>query len=336
MDIIQSYQEEEERKNLVYLAKPVYGGWVTFTGHMSKKYGYPIYKLTKNTEKTFRDYGYECKYQNQSVQDIVGKSNVLITAVDKHYWGYLRFFPKGTGIVIHDPTECRPHKDGNPLVQKTEYGSELLKHFKVFTIRKSVQDYLLSTYKISSIFLKHPFYAAPTQEMVGLGIKNVSVARIDFDKHTDLLLKSNQLLDREEDHIWLFGAENRLYVYHKLRDLNIEKYWLGKFPKHLIPSYNNKSILKDAICMIDLSTIKHDGGGTQYTFLEAIYQDCILILNQEWIDQGDTFQSGVNCIGVKDENELADVLRKGFKPMDVKQMLQKSKELLEDHLHVKW
>ena len=32
--------------NLVYMAKPIYGGWVTFTVHLSHKYGYPVYKVT--------------------------------------------------------------------------------------------------------------------------------------------------------------------------------------------------------------------------------------------------------------------------------------------------
>ena len=44
--------------NLIYLAKPIYGGWVTFTSHLSLKYKYPIYKISKITEKKYRDYGY--------------------------------------------------------------------------------------------------------------------------------------------------------------------------------------------------------------------------------------------------------------------------------------
>ena len=59
MDVIDSYEEKPKQKNLLYLAKPIYGGWVTFTAHLSKKYDYPIYKITKNTEKNKRDYGYD-------------------------------------------------------------------------------------------------------------------------------------------------------------------------------------------------------------------------------------------------------------------------------------
>jgi hypothetical protein len=49
MDLILNYTEEKKSKNLLYLAKPVYGGWVTFTAHLSKKYSWPIYKITKKT-----------------------------------------------------------------------------------------------------------------------------------------------------------------------------------------------------------------------------------------------------------------------------------------------
>ena len=44
MDLIHSYQDAPNVV-LLYLAKPVYGGWVTFTAHLSHKYNVPIYKI---------------------------------------------------------------------------------------------------------------------------------------------------------------------------------------------------------------------------------------------------------------------------------------------------
>ena len=70
MDLILNYGDDEEKKpfdNLLYLAKPVYGGWVTFTAHLSHKYKIPIYKIGKRNETFKRDYGYECKYQNINI-----------------------------------------------------------------------------------------------------------------------------------------------------------------------------------------------------------------------------------------------------------------------------
>lgn len=40
--------------------------------------------------------------------------------------------------------------------------------------------------------------------------------------------------------------------------------------------------------MVDLSFLPTDGGGgTQYTFLDAIYHNCAIILNRRWIENID-------------------------------------------------
>jgi hypothetical protein len=348
MDVIQSYTDKSQgpgpTKNLVYLAKPVYGGWVTFTAHLSQKFGYPIHKVTKRSEKTTRPFGYGRDYQNLSLGDVLLLPNLMIVAVDKHYWTLLQFFPKDTEIVIHDPTECKTSKDGNPLVQETDRGSHLLQNFKVVTIRDTVQQYLKDEHGVSSVFKKHPFYDYELSKGPGWSFSHVSIARIDFDKNTDILLRANALLkdkasskDSKDKAIYLFGAENRIYVHHKLKPLHIEDYWKGKFPKEMEPSLDHKSILKDADYMIDMSTIKGDGGGTQYTFLEAIHNDCVLVLNNEWIKKGDLFVSGLNCIGVSNETELAEFLASASLSQDKwSQILSRSKDILLDHTSVVW
>ena len=333
MDVIQSYEEPIKNKNLLYLAKPVYGGWVTFTAHLSHKLNAPIYKIAGRNETFDREYGYECKYRNQSIGEIIKLDNILITAVDKHYWEYLHLFPKETEIIIHDPTECKKSKNNNPLVQSTDHNEKpLLEHFKVITIRESVQEYLMNQFNVKSLFMPHPFFSYKIPKVDGLGYKCVSIARIDFDKNTDLLLKANQLLENKSDHIYLFGAENRLYVHHKLKELNIQEYWKGKFPKNLSPVYEGKSILKDAKYMIDMSIIKGDGGGTQYTFLEAIYHDCVLVLHSEWINKGELFISGHNCIGVSTAEELAEFIKNDLSSSKYSEILMNSKKILENHV----
>ena len=342
MNTIENYPEtsSQKSKNLIYLAKPIYGGWVTFTAHLSNKYGYPIHKVTKRSEKNTREYGYGCHYQNFSLTDVLLLPNLVITAVDKHYWHLLQFFPKNTELIIHDPTECRPSKEGNPLIQETEHGKNLLQGFKVTTIRETVQTYLQGEFQVSSVFKRHPFYDYELSGSEGWGYQNVSVARLDFDKNTDILLKANALLkQRNHAPIYLFGAENRIYVHHKLKPLapsGIEEFWKGRFPKTLEPSLDNKSILKDAKYMIDMSTIKGDGGGTQYTFLEAIHSNCVLVLHTDWISKGGMFVSGINCIGVSDETELANFLEQGLSSQKWADILKESKTILLDHTSVVW
>ena len=102
----------ESNLSLVYLAKPIYGGWVTYTSHLVLKYNFPLYKVTKRTEKKKRQFGYGVDYQNIAIEDLVQIPNLCIVAVDKHYWHLLDKFPTSTKIVIHDPTELKPSKNG--------------------------------------------------------------------------------------------------------------------------------------------------------------------------------------------------------------------------------
>ena len=331
MDIIQKYEtpKEDIKLSLVYLAKPIYGGWVTFTVHLAKQGNYPLYKVSKRTEKKVRSFGYGLDYQNICIDELIKIPNLLITAVDKHYWDILPLLPKDTRIVIHDPTEIKTStKNPNPLVQDTC----CLLNFKVYTIRETVQKYLTENFKIPSEFKLHPFHRYPC-DIEGCNFHAVSISRVDFDKNTDIILKANQLVKDSKNKVQIFGAENRLYVHHKLGELNFYDFWKGKFEKNYPLKYQEKDILKSTKFVVDMSTIKNDGGGSQYTFLEAIYQGCILILHRDWIKQGSTFKEGVNCLGADTPEELAEHLESNI---DIKPILKESLKLLKPHLDVKW
>ena len=288
--------------NLVYMAKPIYGGWVTCTAHMCLINKKRLLKIAKRTEPKQRDFGYGVGYQNMRIDDLLEVPNLMITAVDKHYWKYLHLFPKRTKLIIHDPTELKGKE--NPLIP-------LLSNFEVITIRETVKSLLKEKYGIDSVFMKHPFYKYPKTKNPS-DYFAVSIARIDFDKHTDLILQANKLIKDPKKRIYLFGAENRLYVHHKLQDLDFPTYWKGKYPKTLPLSYNNKDLLNDCKFVVDMSIIKEDGGGTQYTFLEAMYHDCNLILHKEWVEKGNIFVDKKNCyvVGYTDNvaQEIADII----------------------------
>ena len=57
--------------NLIYMATPIFGGWITMTAHLALKYDYPLYKISKSgrNEKKKRDFGYDVKYQNLSIDE---------------------------------------------------------------------------------------------------------------------------------------------------------------------------------------------------------------------------------------------------------------------------
>ena len=61
----------------------------------------------------------------------------------------------------------------------------------------------MNKFQIPSEFMPHPFFSYEIPKLKGLGYKCVSIARIDFDKNTDILLKANRLLTNKENHVYL-------------------------------------------------------------------------------------------------------------------------------------
>lgn len=276
---------------LFYLAKPRYGGWVTFTHHLAMQMSQrQVFKISATFEKKARQFGYGTWYQNVPPEFILSAGEALITAIDKHHYPLLPVF-EGQSIVIHDPTEL----NFDTL--------KCLPKMKVITIRKTVQKLLKEVHGIDSEFMLHPFTAyhkTPNVERKGA----VSLARIDYDKHTEIILEANKMLP---DPVLLYGADNRIYAWHELNKLHYKKYYCGTLPKDYA---RVDRLLRGARYAVDMSSIHQDGAGTQYTFLEAIYAGTPLILNSKWFEGSklEKLRPGVNCFAVKNAKELADII----------------------------
>ena len=312
--------------NLVYMAKPGYGGWVSFTTHLALTTNSPIHKITKRDEKNTRSFGYSCDYLNCTIDKIIGLPNLVITAIDKNYHQYLELLPAGTKLVIHDPTEVNGRN--NAL---TKY----LDKFEIITIRQTVQQYLDSKFSIKSTFKLHPFYTFPRSNSIEKK-DFVSISRIDYDKHTEVLCKANEVLANK---IKIYGAKNDRYVYQKLNELDSMKEddptsnYCGRFGKSFTDISN---ILARAKVVIDMSSIKQDGGGTQYSFLEAIYHNCLLVLNKKWVDGiNSVFIDKQNCIIVSDYEELVTVLE-NLDNDTINGIIHNSQSILEKNIGENW
>jgi glycosyltransferase involved in cell wall biosynthesis len=175
---------------------------------------------------------------------------------------------------------------------------------------------------------------------------SVSICRIDYGKNVDIVMRANELLRKkkyngpfEDVGIKMYGPYNPRYVNDKLGGLNsFKRYYYGIFKKSLNAI---SSILNKAKFVIDLSVIQHDGGGTQYTFLEAIHHDAVLIINRKWLDNIDEkycdFRDGYNCYAVSDEYELAQIILDNRKDYDKNERIRRNaKRIMERHLTVDW
>ncbi len=276
------------KNNLLYLSNSNYGGWVSFSYHISKILN--VNHILK-IKKTFRGGGIfygDIMYKNITKEILHKFKNPIILAVDKSHYQYLKLIKEGT-IIIHDPTEL------------SKEVLEFAKKNKVITIRKTVSA-LLNNIGINNTFLKHPFYK---YDKFTLPKKyNRSLSRVDFDKNTHIICKANN----EGANVEIYGYKNHIYYFHKLKELNFDKYYKGYYSKKI---NDISKLYAETKFLVDLSTIKKDGGGTQYTFLEAEYHECSIILHKEWCNvEGSVYKNNFNCYTVSNEKELIQCLNK--------------------------
>jgi len=316
--------------NLFYLSDARYGGHVTFTVHLmlglrAVGASASLYKVGKNTEDKWRDFGYGRLYQNISLVDACRlckskRSVTLVVATNKPCAQAINaMIDAGARAVIHDPGEFKR-------------GWNWQKVQRPIVIRES----MLSWFE-DAVFLLHPYdplfgkiFVAPTEEWAA-----VSTSRIDFDKHTEILLDANRLLDKK-DRIQIYGFENRIYTRFNV----VPKYpeWrqsVCKYPRKL--RYAVRQLCHKAAFSCDMSIIKGDGGGTQYTFLEAIDAGCALVLNRGWIIDNHVMNPDSNCFAVSDGEQLAGLIKeytRGSKIMRrrVERRRIKARRLLDKHL----
>jgi SpoVK/Ycf46/Vps4 family AAA+-type ATPase/GR25 family glycosyltransferase involved in LPS biosynthesis len=294
------------------------GGWRSFCVHLNRVYGHHdydkipyVYQIT-TTGKGGGDFHYGIKYKTCKIETLANIKNVIVGCVSKENKDLIKQLNPNHYVVVHDPNEL------------TYLDIEDLKKVKVITIRKSVHD-LLKTKGVDSQFILHPFVGFNFQT-VGK-TKIISTARCSARKQTNMLLDANKIYANDmngeigcELHCDVDPFFNRGTVHPMF-----EKSYKGKFEATFDAMAN---VYKDAIATVDLSIFQDkgeivDGGGTQYTFLEAIYSGTIIILHMSWLSFPSVFQANVNCFAVRDAKDLANLM------MDIKDPNRRMRELLE-------
>lgn len=304
--------------NLVYMSPNPFGGWVTFTSHLAKGLGRKclLRKVRKKTERTYRDFGYGLSYNNIAVEDLLNLDMpTLITAVHKsEVENAVKLLEAGAWIVIHDPNEFH-------LLDIVPDRS------KVITIRKSVAKQIPE-----STLIPHPYQRSISSAALAPPAKRrkraVSVARIDFDKNTHILLGANRLLP-EGKKIELHGFENRLYGKFKLMKQFPEWEQVQSTHKFDRVQHAAPELCSKATYAVDMSIIKDDGGGTQYTFLEAMDGGAVNVLNCGWIMPKGEMVPNLNCLTVEGPEDLAKVIQR--MPSSLALIQEQGYKLLKRH-----
>lgn len=306
---------------LAYLAAPRTGGWVSFTAHLAhglRQAGHRpvVLRLGKRTESRTRDFGMGLEYTNTSLatMDLLARQQpFIVTAVSPKVIepeALMGLRACGAGLVIHDPTELKPDVQA-ALVGDTG---------PLWVIRPTMLDYLPGAQLIP-----HPYARAGLGRWAGRKLRAVAYSRLDWDKHTDMIVEANRIV-QEQDRVRIHGTENRMYTHHKLDSIDPDwrTQYDGPMPRTDLWAGARLALRSDLA--VDLSAIKGDGGGTQYTFLEALDAGSRLVINRRWLtghpDQ-DTIGRYVHAV-VNSAQELAAVLadRSPVPPPDADALLQ--------------
>ncbi|TXH54320.1 MAG: hypothetical protein E6Q97_11220 [Desulfurellales bacterium] len=286
--------------NLLYLSGNTTGGWVTFTYHLVRSLELmgetvQIWKVGNNTEAKQRPFGYGLTYRNISASDAMELADVLIAAVAKQQAGVAEaLIGNGAKVVLHDPTELKAGLAGVAVERP-------------WVIRKAVAAQVPN-----SVFIRHPYVRHPQPAKPPKKQGAISISRIDFDKHTELILDANRLGADVE----IRGFENRLYTKFKILPSYPE--WtqsIAHYDRH-DPAAAFKLLLPRKF-MVDMSLIKGDGGGTQYTFLEAWDAGAVPVIQIDWLRRNDDMKLEVNCIAVGGAGSLTAAVRRktGIAPL---------------------
>jgi glycosyltransferase involved in cell wall biosynthesis len=327
-------EQHQSSPLLFYLSDYWYGGCTTFTAHLlhilTRKY---IICLTKAFEKDIGVFGYGIHYQRKPMEFLDEIKRMFIADMFRNFHLLDKLKDKDITIVVHDPGEI--------FNENVDY----LKKWNVIVIRKTVLAHLKREYGIKAKFLYHPFYpyknfASNIEEKEEseniITINNndkteaVSISRIDAHKNIDVILRANKKIKKNP--VKIYGLLNASYVYHNLKKLDFDKHYHGMFDK----SFSQVSaILGKSKFMVDLIEIPNDGGGTQYTFLEAIYNNSAIILNRKWIETVDKkyrdFKEGYNCYAVSDEQELVEMLNNSNN-IDTTKVVENASKLMHRHI----
>lgn len=296
---------------------PPFGGWFSYTVHTAlalRAAGIEcdVICLRKRRDKTFDlGFGVDVEFLDPAADETVDR----LKTYDVLHGAFVAFEKDNPNsidaviaaerpgvITIHDPTEVKP-KD---KLLRLLVGGKIPGLKKLVAIRPVMKTLLAGNtggrYRVS--YIPHPYaFQSPVTEAEEKQNVAVATSRVDFDKNTHLLLQAKPAVCEIE--YWT-GGVNRIYAYHKLRQHGWPvpgyKGKFGRDPLDLLNVYGR------AKALIDMSSISGDGGGTQYTFLEAIDHECVMVLNSAWAkrnDKHDVLRPGVDYIACTTPEDIA-------------------------------
>lgn len=212
---------------------------------------------------------------------------------------------RGMRAVVHDPNEFKIY-DHLDAVRRARH--------RPIAIRPTMLEYFPT-----AVVIPHPYVREYAATKAGTASwmadwkarpwHAVSVARVTFVKRTHLLLDANRLLPPAQQ-IVLRGAENRLYTRHKLRE-QYPEFRQGSTGFKLEWGASARECLQARLA-VDMTYFPGDGGGSQYSFMEAWDAGTVNVVATDWLRYSGEMRADSkrgNCLIAGTGAEIAEVLR---------------------------
>lgn len=302
--------------SLFFMYRAFGGGTTSYTVHLFEGFrraGYDVKIYRVNARGEYKERPFS-KYAGVTYRNIdpvtalkIAKTTPsLLTAPCNSK--FLEFDPEiigklmkaGMRIVIHDPNEFEIYDHLNNRNSIT----------RPFCIRPAMRNFFPK-----AIFIPHPYVREFTNKVTDRftwrrDYLAVSIARVTFVKRTELILAANRLLPKKAK-VVLRGAENRLYTRHKLQKLYPE-YEQGNTGFPMVWGASARECAR-ARFAVDFTWFPDDGGGSQYSFMEAWDAGTVNIIHKDWLRYPGEMKDGVNCIAVDTPAHLAAILKRAMK-----------------------
>lgn len=318
------------RVNLVMLNPNKFGGTISYTAHLYhvlRLVGCDthIYRLGKTVSKP-KDFGYGCLHQTVPLDYIKAQpGHTLIAAcIGKEFEApTLELLAAGARLTVHDPNDIGYFTD-----------LDFTKSKKLVIIRPNNTSICPK-----ATFIPHPFIRQYRKFLDDQPRPKwaVTLSRLGAIKRTKWIVEANRELPKGRQ-IWLRGYDDRFFTYNAFirsgkykefkQDSELPEDQRRTFGKDLGEA---QKIAKGCTWLVDLTEIKGDGGGTQYTLLEAIDAGCALMLNQAWCTKGGLWKPGDNCAAVSDKDDLVRKLSMTWDPTRIQGLARRAYKILDNH-----
>jgi hypothetical protein len=305
---------------LWFLQSKMGGGTTTYTAHLYKALemagAHVILARIKNGRQLTEPFGeYSISIYNfprDVARWYTKKCPSILTAVGQDKMDVRELLINGARAVLHDATQLDYF-----------YVSQL---HRPICIRQAMWEQI-----DKAVFIPHPYMRMCENYEVGWQDRKVhaiSLARVHTQKRSLMLVKANEQLPAKK-RIKLLGKEFRLYSYGLQKRYPHYKQ-SGKQLQFALNFGSAPRLALDAIYNVDMSWFENDGGGTQYSQLEAMDAGCVNVMHEDWFRVKGTLPKNA-VITVNSVEELVDLLE-GDRPGDVLDAVRsRGYEMLEKH-----